>query len=62
MSTKRIKTEDGELDLDTPCDRDGSFELKLVKKNQSRLMSMDEKILRLCAQGMSKREIVQAFD
>jgi putative transposase len=24
MSTKRIKTEDSELGLDTPCDRDGS--------------------------------------
>ena len=45
ITTKRIKTEDGEFDLDTPRDRDGSFEPKLVKKNQSRLTSMDEKIL-----------------
>jgi hypothetical protein len=61
-TSKRIKTEDGEFDLDTPCDRDGSFEPKLVKKNQSRFTSMDEKILWLYAQGMSTREIVQAFD
>jgi putative transposase len=45
MSTKRIKTEDAEFDLDTPRDRDGSFEPKLVKKNQSRFTSMEEKIL-----------------
>jgi putative transposase len=62
MTTERIKTEDGEFDLDTPRDRDGSFEPKLVKKNQSRFTSMDEKILWLYAQGMSTREIVQAFD
>jgi putative transposase len=59
---KRIKTEDGEFDLDTPRDRDGSFEPKWVKKNQSQLTSLDEKILWLYAQGMSTREIVQAFD
>jgi transposase-like protein len=62
ITTKRIKTEDGEFDLDTPRDRDGSFEPKLVKKNQSRFTSMDEKILWLYAQGMSTRDIVQAFD
>ncbi|NLR17279.1 IS256 family transposase [Pseudoalteromonas peptidolytica] len=61
-STKRVKTEDGEFELDTPRDREGSFEPKLVKKNQTRFTSMDDKILRLYAQGMSTREIVSAFD
>ena len=45
ITTKLIKTEDGEFDLDTPRDRYGYFEPKLVKKNQSRFTSMDEKIL-----------------
>jgi transposase-like protein len=61
-TSKYIKTEDGTFELDTPRDRDGSFEPKLVKKHQSRFTSMDEKILWLYAQGMSTREIVQAFD
>ena len=61
-SSKRIKTEDGEFELDTPRDRAGSFEPKLVKKHQSRFTSMDDKILWLYAQGMSTREIVAAFD
>lgn len=61
-SSKRVKTEDGEFELDTPRDRDGSFEPKLVKKHQSRFTSMDDKILWLYAQGMSTREIVDAFD
>lgn len=61
-STKRVKTEDGEFELDTPRDHEGSFEPKLVKKNQTRFTSMDDKILWLYAQGMSTREIVSAFD
>lgn len=61
-TSKYIKTEDGTFELNTPRDRDGSFEPKLVKKHQSRFTSMDEKILWLYAQGMSTREIVQAFD
>jgi transposase-like protein len=44
-TSKRIKTEDGEFELDTPRDRDGLFEPKLIKKHQSRFTSMDEKIL-----------------
>lgn len=61
-SSKRVKTEDGEFELDTPRDRDGSFEPKLIKKHQSRFTSLDDKILWLYAQGMSTRDIVHAFD
>jgi putative transposase len=61
-TSKCIQTEDGQFALDTPRDRDGSFEPKLVKKHQSRFTSMDDKILWLYAQGMSTRDIVQAFD
>ena len=61
-SSKRVKTEDGEFKLDTPRDREGSFEPKLVKKHQTRFTSMDEKILWLYSQGMSTRDIVNAFE
>lgn len=58
---KTLRTEDGQFDLDTPRDRDGSFEPKLVKKGQTRFTSMDDKILFLYAQGMTTREIVKTF-
>lgn len=61
-SSKRVKTEEGEFELETPRDRDGSFDPKLVKKPPSRFTSMDDKILWLYAQGMSTRDIVNAFD
>ena len=60
-SSKRLKTEDGEFELNVPRDREGSFEPKLVRKHQTRFTSMDDKILWLYAQGMSTREIVNAF-
>ena len=60
-SSKILRTEDGQFQLDTPRDREGSFEPKLVKKSQTRFTSMDNKILFLYAQGMTTREIVRTF-
>jgi len=58
---KTIRTEAGQFELDTPRDRAGSFEPKLVKKHQRRFTSMDDKIIFLYAQGMTTREIVTTF-
>lgn len=60
-SSKTVKTEDGQLELNTPRDRDGTFEPQLVKKHQTRFTSMDDKILSLYAKGMTTREIVATF-
>ena len=58
---KTLRTEDGQFELDTPRDRQGDFEPQLVKKQQTRFTSMDDKILFLYAQGMTTREIVATF-
>lgn len=60
-TSKTLRTEDGQFQLETPRDREGSFEPKLVKKSQTRFTSMDDKILFLYAQGMTTREIVRTF-
>lgn len=60
-SQKTLRTEDGQFELDTPRDRQGDFEPQLVKKNQTRFTSMDDKILFLYAKGMTTREIVSTF-
>ena len=60
-TAKQLKTEDGQFELNTPRDRDGSFEPLLVKKQQTRFTSMDDKILSLYAKGMTTREIVATF-
>jgi len=61
-SSKILKGDHGELELQTPRDRNGSFEPQLVKKNQTRITGMDDQILSLYAKGMSTRDIVAAFD
>jgi putative transposase len=60
-SNKTVLSEEGPLELRTPRDREGTFEPQLIKKNQTRITSMDNQILTLYAKGMSTRDIVAAF-
>lgn len=60
-TSKTLKTEDGQFELVTPRDRNCTFEPELVKKNQTRFTSMDDKVLSLYARGMTTRDIVDAF-
>ena len=60
-STKSIITDEGEVPIDVPRDRESSFEPKLVRKHQTSFQSMDDKILSLYAKGMTTREIVATF-
>ncbi|MBQ4852876.1 transposase [Pseudoalteromonas sp. MMG012] len=60
-SSKTVRTEDDEVDLDAPRDRDSSFEPVLVKKNQARFTSMDDKILYPYSKGITTRDIVATF-
>lgn len=60
-SPKRLKGQHGEVPIDTPRDRDGSFEPQFVRKGQTRLTQMDDQILALYAKGLSTRDIVDAF-
>jgi len=59
---KILKGDHGEVLIETPRDRKGSFEPEIVKKGQTRLTGMDEQILCLYAKGLSTREIVEAFE
>ena len=60
-SSKTLKTDDGDLGISTPRDRNSTFEPSLIKKGQRRFTSMDDKILTLYARGMTTRDIVAAF-
>lgn len=57
LSSKQLITEDGSFDIEVPRDRDSSFEPQLVKKRQTRIAGLDEKILYLYAKGMSVSDI-----
>src|SRR5690606_25307117 len=60
-SSKTVLSDDGEFELDTPRDRDGTFEPQLIKKSQTRITQMDSQILSLYAKGMTTRDIVATF-
>ena len=54
---KRLGTEVGDVDLDTPRDRNGTFNPKLVGKGQRRLDGLADMIISLYAKGMTVRDI-----
>jgi putative transposase len=56
-STKTLKGEFGQLPIEIPRDRQGSFEPQLIPKHQTRWAGFDDKILSLYARGMTVREI-----
>lgn len=57
-SVKSIKSPMGAFELETPRDREGSFEPQIVKKRQTVLnASLDNKILGLYGLGMSYQDI-----
>jgi putative transposase len=56
-SKKTVQGELGEVTLDTPRDRNGTFEPQIVGKHQRRIPDFDEKILALYAKGMTTRDI-----
>jgi putative transposase len=56
-SPKTLITEHGQVDLDAPRDRDGSFQPRIVKKRQRRFQGFDDKILALYSRGLSTRDI-----
>lgn len=57
-STKTVKADIGQFEIDTPRDRDGSFEPQIIKKRQTVLTEdLDSKIISLYAGGMSYSSI-----
>jgi putative transposase len=56
-SPKTVQGELGEVRIDVPRDRDGTFEPKLVGRYQRRLAGFDEKVLALYAKGLTTRDI-----
>ena len=56
-SKKTLKGDFGQLPIEIPRDRHGTFEPQLIPKHQTRWTGFDDKILSLYARGMTVREI-----
>ena len=60
-TSKTIKSKYGEFDINDPRYRNGTFEPKIVKKYQTDISAMDDKIISLYAKGMSTRDISETM-
>lgn len=56
-SPKKVITDAGDVDLDVPRDRAGTFEPQLVPKNARRIEGFNELVCGLLSKGMSTRDI-----
>lgn len=56
-SSKTLKSDYGNMQLDIPRDRKGEFEPVLIKKYQKDLGVIEDKVLSMYARGMSTRDI-----
>lgn len=61
-AAKKVKTAGGTIAIETPRDRDASFEPQLIKKRESRLRGFDEKVIYLYSTGRSTRDIQEELE
>ena len=54
---KKLKSEFGEFEFETPRDRNGEFEPRIVPKNKRDVSGIEDKIISLYGRGLSTREI-----
>lgn len=56
-SKKRVISDNGEIEIEVPRDRNGEFDPKIIRKHQKRFEGFDDKILSMYARGMTVRDI-----
>lgn len=60
--TKKVKTNYGEIDIDVSKDRDASFEPELIKKRQTDISSIENKVLAMYDCAMYQRDIFKTVE
>ena len=56
FSSKSVITDDDKINIDTPRDRNFSFEPQIVQKGQRRFSGFDDKVISMYARGMTLSE------
>lgn len=56
-STKTVKGTNGEMEINVPRDRDGSFEPQVVKKYEKDISNIENQIISMYGRGMTTRDI-----
>src|SRR6185369_12023460 len=55
VTSKTVKGEFGELEIEVPRDRTSTFEPQILPKHQTRFTGFDDKIISMYARGMTTR-------
>ena len=59
---KKLRTSMGEVEIDAPRDRDGSFAPQLIPKRSKDVSGIEDKVLSMYAKGMSQRDIADTIE
>ena len=61
-SKKTLKTTAGDVEIDVPRDREGSFEPLVVPKRKRDVSAIENKVLAMYARGLSQRDIADTIE
>ncbi|MBO8172462.1 MAG: IS256 family transposase [Bacillaceae bacterium] len=56
-SSKKVRSDYGEVEINVPRDREGEFEPRIVPKHQRNVTGIESQIISMYAKGMSTRDI-----
>ena len=59
---KTARTTQGNIEIRSPRDRDGSFEPQVIPKRSRDVSGIEDKVLAMYARGMSQRDISSTID
>ena len=59
---KTVRTSQGNVEIKSPRDRDGSFEPQVIPKRSRDVSSIEDKVLAMYARGMSQRDISSTIE
>ena len=61
-SSKTVHSSEGDIELDIPRDRQGTFDPIIVEKGQKDISNIEEKIIKMYARGMSNQMIYEEME
>ncbi|CAI3702139.1 transposase [Clostridium neonatale] len=59
---KTLRSKYGEIPIEVPQDREGSFEPQIVKKRQKDISSIEDKIISMYAKGLTTKQISEQIE
>jgi transposase, mutator family len=62
IAKKTLKTTAGDVTIEVPRDREGSFEPLVVPKRKRDVSAIENKVLAMYAKGLSQRDIADTIE